>query len=112
LVEVVVGEISDLRDAKNLYTRSGSNEIIVSGRLEIEQFNDIFNTELISENNLLTIGGWLTEQLGNIPKSGTKYETQNLLFQVLTAEPNKITKIYVRKLHKKSGKTEKKEKRE
>jgi CBS domain containing-hemolysin-like protein len=86
--------------------------LIVNGRIEIEEFNEIFNTDLRSENNLLTIGGWLTEQLGDIPKSGTKYETQNLLFQVLTAEPNKIRKIYVRKLQKSSGKPKKKEKKE
>lgn len=112
LVEVVVGEISDLRDAKDLYTKSGDNEVIVSGRLELDEFNEIFATDLQSENNLVTIGGWLTEQLGDIPKSGTKYETHDLLFQVLAAEPNKIRKIYVRKLNNKTSKTDKREKRE
>ena len=98
LVEVVIGEISDLRDQKSLYTKAGENEIIASGRLELAEFNEIFNAELVSPSNMVTIGGWLTEQLGDIPKSGTKYETPNFLFQVLAAEPNRVKRLYIRKL--------------
>jgi putative hemolysin len=102
LVEVVIGEISDLRDVKSLYTKAGDNEIIASGRLELAEFNEIFNVNLVSENNLLTIGGWLIEHIGDIPKSGTKYETHQLLFQVLAADPNRIRRLYIRKLSDKT----------
>lgn len=101
LVEVVIGEISDLRDVKSLYTRAGKNEIIASGRLELSEFNDLFNVDLISENNMVTLGGWLIEQLGDIPASGSKHETHGFLFQVLAADPNRIRRLYVRKLNNK-----------
>ena len=55
-------------------------------------------SNLESQNNMVTLGGWLIEQLGDIPKSGTKYQTKDFLFQVLAAEPNRIRRIYVRKL--------------
>lgn len=99
LVEMVIGEISDLRDTKNLYTKTGSNEIITSGRLELSDLNQLFDIDLFSENNMITIGGWLTEQLGDIPKTGAKVELNNLLFHVLAAEPNKIRRLYIRKLN-------------
>jgi len=98
LVEVVVGKISDLRDLKHLYTKAGENEIIASGKLELAEFNEIFHTEIESPNNMVTIGGWLTEMLGEIPKSGTKCETHGFLFQVLAADPNRIRRIYIRKI--------------
>jgi putative hemolysin len=98
LVEQVVGEISDLRDTQSLYTKSGTNEIIAGGQLELSEFNEYFHSHLTSENNLLTIGGWLTEQLGEIPKSGTKVEIGGFMFQVLAADPNKIRRLYIRKL--------------
>lgn len=98
LVEVVIGEISDLRDSKDLYTKTGSNEIITSGRLELNELNELLGIDLSSENNMITIGGWLTEQLGDIPKTGTKVELNHLLFHVLAAEPNKIRRLYIRKL--------------
>lgn len=99
IVEQVVGDISDLRDAQTLYTKSGVGEIIASGQLDLSEFNDYFKSNLISDNNMLTIGGWLTEQLGDIPKSGTKYETEEFIFQVLAADPNKIRRLYIRKIN-------------
>ncbi len=101
LAEVVIGSIADLRDQKSLYTKAGENEIIASGKLELDAFNEVFHSNLESQNNLMTIGGWLTEQLGDIPKNGTKYETEHFLFQVLSAEPNRIRRLYIRKLNKK-----------
>lgn len=104
LVEAVVGEISDQRDEQSLYTRAGKDEIIASGRLELSEVNEIFNSNLESENNMLTIGGWLIEQLGDIPKGGTKFEKNNLLFQVLAADPQRIRRLYIRKIHHKNSK--------
>lgn len=102
LAETVIGQIADLRDKKSLYTRAGANEIIASGRLELADFNDMFDVNLVSENNMVTLGGWLTEQLGDIPKAGTKYETHDFLFHVLSAYPNRVRRLYIRKL---KGKT-------
>jgi len=98
LVEVVIGDVSDLRDAKDLYTRAGSQEIIANAKLELSEFNEIFDSSLSSESNMVTIGGWLTEQLGDIPKSGTKFELHGFLFQILASDPNKLRRLYIRKL--------------
>lgn len=104
IAEQVVGDISDLRDAKSLYTKSGANEIIASGQLELSEFNEFFHSNLISENHMLTVGGWLTEKLGDIPKSGVKTELEGFVFQVLAADPNKIKRLYIRKLPQKKNK--------
>lgn len=98
LVEVVIGEIADRRDEKLSYSRSGKDIIIASGKLELSEFTSIFDVHLESENNMVTLGGWLTEQLGDIPKAGAKYESDGFLFHVLAADPNRVRRIYVRKL--------------
>lgn len=98
LVEVVVGEIADRRDEKKRYTRTGDDIIIASGKLELSEFEDIFDYPLKSENHMVTIGGWLTEQLGEIPKSGTKYETKDFLFHVLAADRTRVRRVYIRRL--------------
>lgn len=98
LNEIVVGEIHDLRDQKKLYTRQSENEIIASGKLELSTFNELFKANLQSENNMITIGGFLIEKLGEIPKSGTKLETNGFLFQVLGSDPNRIRRIYIRRI--------------
>lgn len=100
VLEVIIGQIKDYRDDRGLYSKQSETEIIASGKLEIDEFNFLFNSDLQSENNMVTIGGWLTEQLGEIPKSGTKYESEGFLFHVLSATPNRIRRLYVRKLDK------------
>ncbi len=99
LIEGVVGEILDRRDTKSLYTRSGEDVIIASGKLELTEFAGIFGRELESKGNVVTLGGWLIEQLGDIPQTGVKYATDHFFFYVLAAEPNRVRRIYVRRLH-------------
>ena len=103
LVEVVVGEIADRRDEKSLYTRSGDNVIIASGKLELAEFEEVFGIPLKSQDNMVTIGGWLTEQIGDIPKAGVKFSTKEFLFHVLTADQTRVKRVYIRKLKRRSG---------
>lgn len=100
LVEAVIGEIVDARDVKNLYTRSSDDVIIASGKLELAEFKEIFGIPLKSKEGIVTLGGWLIEQLGDIPTTGAKYATDQFLFYVLAAEPNRVRRIYVRRLRK------------
>ena len=100
LVEAVVGEIVDRRDEKNRYTRSGDDVIISSGKLELMELEQLFDVTLKSENHMITVGGWLTEQIGDIPKSGYKYTYKNLLFHVLSSDAKRVRRIYIRRLSK------------
>lgn len=101
IIEEVIGKSTAGIDQNALYTRSGENEIIASGKLELSDFNDIFNVDLDSDT-MVTIGGWLTEKMGDIPKSGQKYKTNEFLFHVLAADPNRVRRIYIRKLMNKN----------
>jgi CBS domain containing-hemolysin-like protein len=98
LFEIVVGEIADRRDDKIRFTPAGKDVIIASGKLELTELEELFHIQLPTENNMVTIGGWLTEQLGTIPKSGTKYVWKNFLFQVLAADPNRVRRVYIRRM--------------
>jgi CBS domain containing-hemolysin-like protein len=100
LVETIVGDIVDLRDDKSLYTQSGEDVIIASGKLEIAELEKIFDISLMSENHMVTIGGYLTEKLGDIPKSGTKLITEYFLFHVLSADLTRVRRVYIRRLKK------------
>lgn len=102
LIEEVIGEISDLRDAKKLFTIAGPNAIIASGRLPIEDFNEFFHCQLESKTGMLTISGWLLEKLQDIPKSGLKIELDDFLFQILAADSNRIRRLYIQKMSKKN----------
>ncbi len=100
LVEAVVGEIFDRRDEKNRYTRSGDDVIIASGKLELMELETLFDVSFKSVNSMVTIGGWLTEQLGDIPRSGQKHSYKNLLFHVLSSDEKRVRRVYIRRIVK------------
>jgi CBS domain containing-hemolysin-like protein len=98
LVETVVGEIVDARDERSRYTKSGEDIMIASGKLELAEFERVFNVVLPSENNMVTLGGWLTEQIGDVPKTGVKYTSHGFLFHVLAADVKRVRRVYIRRL--------------
>jgi CBS domain containing-hemolysin-like protein len=102
LVEVMIGHIESQKTA--LFTKAAQDVLITSGSLELTEFQEIFGVELESDSNMATVGGWLIEQLSEIPKSGTKYSTDHFFFHVLAATPRKIKTLYIRKLHTKRDK--------
>ena len=101
LVETVVGEIADARDTKSHYTRSGKDILIASGKMELAEFEELFGVSLPSENSRVTLGGWLTEQMGDIPKTGAKVLSHGFFFHVLAADAKRVRMIYVRRIAKK-----------
>ncbi len=102
LIEAVVGEITDNRDEKMRYTPAGKDAIIASGKLELTEFEEIFGVYLSSPGNMVTINGWLIEQIETLPQAGAKIEEAGFFFHILSADPNRIRRVYIRKIKKKT----------
>jgi CBS domain containing-hemolysin-like protein len=98
IVEIVVGQIDDKRDEESLFMKASEDVIIASGKMEISEIEEIFDISLKSKSNMATIGGFLTEYLGDIPQSGSKYIINDILFNVIASSKTKVLKIYIRKL--------------
>ncbi len=93
LSDVIIG---NAKGEKALYTRVGKEVIIASGRLEIAQFEKIFGVSLQAVG-VATIGGYLTEKMGDIPKNGQTWKDKHFLFHVLSAT-NRVRRLYIRRL--------------
>ena len=104
LVELVLGQIVDRRDPGSHFTRASDGIIIASGKLELLEFEEIFDVHLDSLNNMATIGGYLTEHVGDIPKTGDKITLEGFLFHILSADQTHVKRLYIRRLKKKKGK--------
>lgn len=98
LVEKVIGEIADARDGDRRFTRSSEDVIIASGKMELADFEEVFGVNLPSENHRVTIGGWLTEQVGDIPQTGAKYTLEGFFFHVLAADVKRVRRLYIRQI--------------
>lgn len=100
LVEIVVGQIKDIREEKTLFTKQGEDVIICSGKYELNDLEQLFDIEIERNNLESTVGGYLVEILGDIPKSGYKVTRNNLMFHVLLATEAKVSRVYIKNLTK------------
>lgn len=100
LVELVLGQIADRRDIRPHYTSATKDIIIATGQLELVEFEEIFGVHLDSIHNMATIGGFLTEMVGDIPKMGDKLTIKGFLFHILSADQTHVRRIYIRRLKK------------
>ena len=98
LVEIVIGEIADRKGENQKYVRSGGGVIVASGKMELSDLEEVFGISLHSPNHMVTVGGFLTEQIGDIPKSGAKFTVCGLYFHVLAADETRVRRIYIRQL--------------
>ncbi|RKY64222.1 MAG: hypothetical protein DRQ08_08100 [Candidatus Latescibacterota bacterium] len=73
------------------------NRALVSARMDLERFNDLFGTEIDSEE-AETIGGYLMERLGRVPKVGDGIAVGDLEVRVVRAAPNRVLEVEVVRL--------------
>ncbi|MGV8115118.1 HlyC/CorC family transporter [Methanothrix soehngenii] len=95
LVEEIVGEISDEYDMQtNEIETIREGEYIVDGSTRIEELNELIGTDIESEH-YESIGGFMIQLLGRLPRQGESVEYMNTRFVIENVEKNRIKKIRV-----------------
>ena len=95
VVEEIIGDIQDEYDREEqLIERLGENEFIVDAKISLDEFNELLDLQLTSED-YETLGGFLYSQLDKIPTIGDVVHYQNLTMTVLGTKGRRITKVRV-----------------
>jgi len=98
ILEELVGEIRDARDPKTQsYMIVDDDQIVVSGAMEIDEFNEVFDAGL-EDTEHETMAGYIIGLTGRIPNEGEIFEDGGFRFQVVSAQPNRIRKVRVERL--------------
>ena len=100
ILEELVGEIWDEHDEEITYFKEvNENTFIVDSKVPLSDFFEFFNLSTDEDTfEALTVSGWVIEQLGEIPKSGSSLEFENLRIDVTKATVKRIQEIKVTKL--------------
>ncbi len=95
ILEEIVGEIMDEHDHEEpLMNVIDKNTILVDARLEAEAIEDYFKLEL-PEGDFESVGGFIINLLGKIPKTGEEVTYQNLKITVKSADERRIDKALI-----------------
>ena len=91
VLEQIVGEIEDEHDVEEEDTIRQHSQVhyTVKALTPVEDFNDYFGTEF-SDEEFDTIGGYVVNRFGHLPKRGERVVIENILFKVLRADNRRV----------------------
>jgi CBS domain containing-hemolysin-like protein len=95
LLEEIVGEIQDEYDTGDFtYRKAGRGRFIFDARMNIQQVGDILKIEFPS-GNYETLGGFLLDRMGRIPRKGEILRLGNVQFVVQDTDPKTIKEVMI-----------------
>jgi len=91
IMEEIFGEIEDEHDIKD-YTaeKISDNEYLLSGRLEVEEANELFNLNIPVSEDYTTIAGYILHEHQHFPKLNEIIQIDNFTFKFLKVTNNRI----------------------
>ncbi len=91
LVEEIFGDIEDEHDQnKHTATQVGENEYELSGRLEIEKLNELFDFDFPESDDYQTVAGYILFHYQTIPKVDEEIVLGIYTFTIIENEGSKI----------------------
>jgi len=100
IIEEIVGEIRDEYDKEeNPVVKIDENKYVVSGRISLDELNELLNTNISAENESFeTLVGLVLNQAGHIPKEGYNFNLENFKFTVKEVTSKRINKVLIEKI--------------
>lgn len=102
ILEEIVGEIHDEYDTvadEPQYTLNEDGVLVTDARVAIDQINELLKISISEEEDYDTIGGYITSELGRIPKPEEVIDLPEVTVQILEANDRKISKIKLSKVN-------------
>jgi CBS domain containing-hemolysin-like protein len=98
VLEELVGEIQDEFDAeKPEFRKVDQNEFVVEGTLGLYEMHDLAGIELESED-VSTVGGYVTNLLGHLPKPGEHVRIDEYVATVTQADARRVIQIHFKRV--------------
>ena len=74
-----------------------TSEFVTGGDMLLSEARELLHVPFASDINE-TLGGWITERLGDMPRAGDCIEYEGLRFTVLSIKDRRINKIHVKRI--------------
>ena len=93
VIEEVIGEIQDEYDVEQVEVREvGPQRYLLDGSISLRALNRRFDLEL-AEEHVNTVAGFLTRQLGSIPRKGDTCEVDGIIFTVRKMVEHRVEEV-------------------
>ncbi len=103
LVERIVGEL-DSDESIDEIAEVEENTYRILGSTDLTKLEELTGLEF--DSDATTVGGWVTEQFGDLPNSGDSFEYENLTVTLSAADERRVHEVIVKINPKKSDEEE------
>jgi putative hemolysin len=102
ILEAIVGDIRshDHKDENPTAVKREDGSWLVDGMQTVEDFKDLMAIDELpqeGEDTYQTLGGFVMTQLGRIPKAGDHFMQDNVRYEVMDMDGNRVDKVLVKK---------------
>ena len=97
ILEAIIGNLSPFNAADEpRVSRRDDGSWLMDGMLPIDRFKEMVEkTQLPDEEKYQTLGGFIMAQTGSVPREGDHFQWENLRFEVVDMDGNRIDKVLV-----------------
>lgn len=97
IVEEIFGDFEDEHDINSIVARrSGDDEYVLSGRLEIHKLNEMFDLDFPESDDYVTVGGYILYHIQRFPKLNEVLKIEDYEFKVIKMTQTKIELVKMR----------------
>lgn len=98
LLEEIVGDIWDEdEEIERDYTRLKDGRYLISGDMDLAELFEMLDVTMDDEIESVSVGGFIAEQLGSIPKKGDTVKYESIRFTVKRVKNRRIISAIVKK---------------
>lgn len=95
ILEEIVGDIRDEHDVEEPdVARREAGRIWVSGRASLDDLSALLGHEFSSEDGVTTVGGWVYEHLGRVPRPGEEFTADGFRVVVERVRRRAVDRVY------------------
>jgi putative hemolysin len=99
ILEAIVGDLPSTDDEDDQAVQREDGSWLLDGMMAVEEFRELFDldNELPGEQrgNYHTLGGFIITHLGRIPRTSDHFEWNQMRFEVMDMDGNRVDKILV-----------------
>jgi putative hemolysin len=95
LVEEVFGEIRDEHEPAHDIARHEDGSVTVSGSFDLDHLDELFGFRPGTDLEATTVGGLVTEWMGEVPEMGATVEREGLRLEVLAADDLRVKQVRI-----------------
>jgi magnesium and cobalt transporter len=98
IVEELVGEIKDEYDVETEpIAVEPDGAVVVAGRVAVDRLEETLHAELVQAEQVETVGGFVTNVFGHIPRTGETTQHGGFAIEVLDAERKRVNRVRFRR---------------